>query len=116
MFKIPSYDKTNRASMDAADAQISTARTKNRAAFLLSGAVLAGGAFAVINGVFNAEYANEVAKVAAVVPEVACSIVGGSGVLAHLVQGIRLRNASSDLNFDIAVDDAIIERGYRTRR
>ena len=69
MFNIPSYNNTNRASMDAARAQISTARSKSALATVLSGAVLVGGAVAVINGVVNAEYVNMAAQVAAVAPE-----------------------------------------------
>ncbi len=110
MFKIPNYDNTNRTSMDTARAQISTAKTKSVLATVLSGAVLAGGAVAVINGVVNAEYVNMAAEVAAVVPEACVSLVGGSGVVAHAIYNARLRKAKKAVDFDIAVDDAVTRR------
>ena len=110
MFNIPSYNNTNRASMDAARAQISTARSKSALATVLSGAVLVGGAVAVINGVVNAEYVNMAAQVAAVAPEAVVSLVGGSGVIAHTIYNARLRKAKKTVDFDIAVDDAVARR------
>ena len=110
MFKIPSYNNTNRASMNSAQAQISTSRTKNGLATVLSGAVLVAGAVAVINGLVNAEYVNVAAEVAAVAPEAVVSLVGGSGVVTHAVQSARLRKAKKAVDFDLAVDDAVARR------
>mgnify|MGYP003309469882 FL=1 len=113
MFNIPSYNNTNRASMDAAQAQISTAKSKSVLATILSGAVLVGGAVAVINGVVNAEYVNMAAQIGAVVPEAAVSLVGGSGVIAHAVYNARLKKAKKKVEFDIAVDDEVKRRTRR---
>ena len=79
MFNIPTHNNANRASMNAAEAQISTARTKSIVATILSGAVLVGGAVAVINGVVNAEYVNVASQVAAVAPEAVVSLVSTQG-------------------------------------
>ncbi len=113
MFNIPSHDKANRNSMNSAQAQISTATTKSVLATILSGAVLVGGAVAVINGVVNAEYVNMAAKIGAVVPEAAVSLVGGSGVVTHAIYNARLRKAKKQVDFDIAVDDEIARRSRR---
>lgn len=110
MFNIPNHDNTNRASMDSAQAQISTARTKSAVAIILSGFVVAAGAVAVINGVVNAEYVNMAAQIGAVIPEAAVSVVGGSGVIAHAVYNARLKKAKKQVDFDIAVDDEITRR------
>ena len=110
MFDIPSYDKRNRASMDSAQAQISTARGKSTLAAVLSGAVLVGGAVAVMNGLVNAQYANMISQVAAVVPEAAVSLAGGSGLVAHAIYNARLGKAKKNVEFDIAVDDEIRAR------
>jgi uncharacterized membrane-anchored protein len=113
MFDIPNYDKTNRASMNSAEAQISTAKSKSVLATILSGTVLVGGAVAVINGVVNAEYVNMAAQIGAVVPEAAVSLVGGSGVIAHAVYNARLKKAKKKVEFDIAVDDEVKRRTRR---
>ena len=110
MFEIPTHNKANRASMNAAEAQISTAKTKSVVATILSGAVLVGGAVAVINGVVNAEYVNVASQVAAVAPEAVVSLIGGSGVVTHAVYNARLRKAKKEVDFDIAVDDEIARR------
>ena len=77
------------------------------------GAVLVGGAVAVINGVVNAEYVNMAAQIGAVVPEAAVSLVGGSGVIAHAVYNARLKKAKKKVEFDIAVDDEVKRRTRR---
>jgi uncharacterized membrane-anchored protein len=110
MFEIPTHNKANRASMNSAQAQISTAKTKSVVATLLSGAVLVGGAVAVINGVVNAQYVNMAAQIGAVVPEAAVSLIGGSGVVTHAIYNARLRKAKKEVDFDIAVDDEIARR------
>lgn len=113
MFDIPRYDNTNRASMNSAKAQISTARGKSALATVLSGAVLVGGAVAVINGIVNAEYANLAAQIGANVPEAAVSLVGGTGLITHVVYNARLKKAKKAVDFDIAVDDAVQRRTRR---
>ena len=113
MFNIPSYDNTNRTSMDSAKAQISTARGKSALATVLSGAVLVGGAVAVINGIVNADYVNMAAQVGAVVPETAVSLTGGAGLIAHVIYNARLKKAKKAVDFDIAVDDAVRRRTRR---
>jgi uncharacterized membrane-anchored protein len=110
MFEIPTHNKSNRASMNSAEAQISTAKTKSVVATILSGAVLVGGAVAVINGVVNAQYVNMASQVAAVAPEAIVSLVGGSGVVTHAIYNARLRKAKKEVDFDIAVDDEIARR------
>ena len=110
MFDIPTHNKANRASMNAAEAQISTAKTKSVVATILSGAVLVGGAVAVLNGVINAQYVNVASQVAAVAPEAVVSLVGGSGVITHAIYNARLRKAKKEVDFDIAVDDEIARR------
>ena len=110
MFEIPTHNKANRASMNAAEAQISTAKTKSVVATILSGAVLVGGAVAVLNGVINAQYVNVASQVAAVAPEAVVSLVGGSGVITHAIYNARLRKAKKEVDFDIAVDDEIARR------
>lgn len=110
MFEIPTHNKSNRASMNSAEAQISTAKTKSVVATILSGAVLVGGAVAVINGVVNAQYVNMASQIAAVAPEAVVSLVGGSGVVTHAIYNARLRKAKKEVDFDIAVDDEIARR------
>lgn len=110
MFEIPTHNKADRASMNSAQAQISTARTKSVVATFLSGAVLVGGAVAVINGLVNAEYVNMASQIGAVVPEAAVSLIGGSGVVTHAIYNARLKKAKKQVDFDIAVDDEIARR------
>ena len=110
MFEIPTHNKADRASMNSAQAQISTARTKSVVATILSGAVLVGGAVAVINGLVNAEYVNMASQIGAVVPEAAVSLIGGSGVVTHAIYNARLKKAKKQVDFDIAVDDEIARR------
>ncbi len=114
MFDIPSHDKMDRSSMNSAKAQIRTAKGKSVLATVLSGAVAVGGAVAVINGIYNAEYVNLASQITAVIPEAAVSLVGGSGLIAHTIYNARLRKAKKNVDFDIAVDDEIARR--RTRR
>ena len=113
MFKVPSYNKNNRASMDAAKAQITRAKNRSSVAAFLSGAVLVGGAVGVLNGVYNAEYVNLASEIGAVAPEAIVSLVGGSGVVAHAVYNAKLRKAKKAVNFDIAVDDEVQRRTHR---
>lgn len=110
MFEIPTHNKADRASMNSAQAQISTAKTKSVVATFLSGAVLVGGAVAVINGLVNAEYVNMASQIGAVVPEAAVSLIGGSGVVTHAIYNARLKKAKKQVDFDIAVDDEIARR------
>ena len=110
MFEIPTHNKADRASMNSAQAQISTAKTKSVVATILSGAVLVGGAVAVINGLVNAEYVNMASQIGAVVPEAAVSLIGGSGVVTHAIYNARLKKAKKQVDFDIAVDDEIARR------
>ena len=113
MFNIPSHDKMDRRSMNAAKAQISTASRKSILATVASGALAVGGAVAVMNGLCNAEYVNVAAQVGAVIPEAVVSIFGGSGLIAHMIYNARLRKAKKVVNFDIAVDDEIARRRAR---
>lgn len=115
MFNIPSWQKTGtttsldgeKNSMNAAKAQISTSLTKGRVAVALSGAVLAAGVVGVLNGAYNAEYATLAAEIGAVAPEAVVSLIGGSGLVTHAVQNIRLRRARKYLKEDIKINDAV---------
>ena len=113
MFNIPSHDKMDRRSMNVAKAQISTASRKSILATVASGALAVGGTVAVMNGLCNAEYVNVAAQVGAVIPEAVVSILGGSGLIAHMIYNARLRKAKKVVNFDIAVDDEIARRRAR---
>lgn len=122
MFKIPSWQKTGttssldveKNSMTTAHAQISTSLTKGRVAVALSGAVLAAGVVGILNGVYNAEYISLASEIGAVAPEAVVSLLGGSGLVTHAIQNVRLRNARKELKEDMRVNDAV--RGIVSRR
>ena len=122
MFKIPSWQKTGttssldgeKNSMTTAHAQISTSLTKGRVAVALSGAVLAAGVVGILNGVYNAEYISLASEIGAVAPEAVVSLLGGSGLVTHAIQNVRLRSARKELKEDMRVNDAV--RGIVSRR
>lgn len=122
MFNIPSWQKTGttasldgeKRSMNAAAAQISTSLTKGRLAVALSGAVIAAGVVGVLNGVYSAQYVSLANEIGAVAPEAIVSLIGGSGLVTHAIQNVRLRKARKELREDIKVNDAV--RAITTRR
>jgi hypothetical protein len=122
MFKIPSWQKTGttlsldgeKNSMTTAQAQISTSLTKGRVAVALSGAVLAAGVVGILNGVHSAEYISLASEIGAVAPEAVVSLLGGSGLVTHAIQNVRLRSARKELKEDMRVNDAV--RGIVSRR
>jgi hypothetical protein len=122
MFKIPSWQKTGttasldgeKNSMTTAHAQISSSLTKGRVAVALSGAVLAAGVVGILNGTYNAEYVSLASEIGAVAPEAVVSLLGGSGLVTHAIQNVRLRSARKELKEDMRVNDAV--RGIVSRR
>lgn len=122
MFKIPSWQKTGttaslegeKNSMTSAHARISTSLTKGRVAVVLSGAVLAAGVVGILNGAYNASYVSLASEIGAVAPEAVVSLLGGSGLVTHVIQNARLRSARKELKEDMRVNDAV--RGIVSRR
>ncbi len=108
------YENANRATLNAARAQIMTAKRKHGWMAAGSGVVCAVAAVGIANGLVNAQYVDVLSQVGAIAPE---SVIAVAGLVSLIRNGYynaklndKLGKAKPGVDFYIAVDDEIQRR------